>query len=466
MTRSFWDTENALNAAIALIAVMSMDELENYSKEIQKILKKKGIQTGDKISVEKSKETIEGLLMPKSAGDPEVLVVKLDSGYNMGINFDSTTKLKVIKKHERKKPAGKVSFDKTKPPISLITTGGTITSKIDYNTGGVTSLITSEELLLNMPELAKIVYVRDIITPFTKMSEDMDYRDWESLSKLISKELNKGNEGVLLTHGTDVLHFTSAALSFMLKNLTKPVVLVGAQRSSDRGSSDTAMNLVCATYAALSEIAEVGICMHGTINDDYCLFIRGTKVRKMHTSRRDAFRPINDMPLAKITPSGSFEIINKNYRKKTKGKVKADTKFQENVSLLKVYPGSDPSIMDYLLKKGCRGFVLEATALGHVPVHSEKSWIPSIKSAIESGIPVIITSQSLYGRVDPYVYSNLRILSGTGAIFGEDMLPETAYVKLGWVLGHTKNMKSIKEDMLKNMAGEITERIDPETFLY
>ncbi len=433
---------------------------ENYSPQIQKFLAKKKIEIGDRISVGNK----EGALLPKSAGDPNVIVLKLDSGYNIGVAFDE--KIKLVKKHAKKAAAKKLLYDKTKPSISIIATGGTIASRVDYHTGGVSALTSPEELLINIPELIGIVNVSGILSPFTKMSEDMDSADWRVLAETVAKELNKDNRGVVVTHGTDTLHFTAAALSFMLGNIAKPVVLAGAQRSTDRGSSDAAMNLICSAHAALSGIAEVGICMHGTMNDDYCLFSRGTKVRKMHSSCRDAFRPINEMPLAKIWPSGSIEITNENYRKRGEEKAVVDTKFNENVSLLKVYPGSEPSVMEYLVKKGCMGFVLEATALGHVPVSAKKSWIEPIRSVIERNIPVVITTQSLYGRVDPFVYSNLRILASTGAIFAEDMLPETAYVKLGWVLGHTKKMEEAKKMMLTNMAGEISERLDPRTFLY
>ncbi len=430
----------------------------NYSSAIQKAFRQKKIEVGDRISVDGK----EGVLMPKSAGNPDVIVLKLDNGYNVGVKAG---KIKLVKKYASKKAARVLAFDKSKPHVSIITTGGTIMSKVDYHTGGVKSLVNANELLLNVPELAEIVNVRSILSPFNKMSEDMEFDDWKILARLAAAELNKDNRGIIVTHGTDILAFTAAALSFMLKNLTKPVVLVGAQRSVDRGSSDTAMNLICASHATLSDMAEVGICMHGTMNDDYCIFSRGTKVRKMHTSRRDAFRPINELPIAKIWPSGSIEITNDNYRKRSEGRVEADTKFEENIAMLKFYPGSEPSVMDYLVKKGCRGFVVEATALGHVAVNSKRSWIPHIKSAVDRGIPVAIASQSLYGRVNPYVYTNLRLLSNTGAIFVEDMLPETAYIKLGFVLGHTKKMDDIRRMMLANMAGELTERIDPRAFL-
>jgi glutamyl-tRNA(Gln) amidotransferase subunit D len=251
-----------------------------------------------------------------------------------------------------------------------------------------------------------------------------------------------------------------------LRNLSKPVVLVGSQRSSDRGSSDAGMNLICAARVAVSDMAEVGICMHGSPDDSYCLFLRGTKVRKMHTSRRDAFRPINDLPLAKVWPDGRIDKINPKQKKRSEGKVELDAKFEPNVAILKVYPGSDPAVIDYYVRKGCKGFVIEGTGLGHVPTFVKKSWTEKIKKHSEQ-IPFIVTSQTIYGRVNPDVYTNLRkLFHEAKAIPGEDMLTETAYVKLGWVLGHTTSMEKVREMMLTNYAGEITTRSLPETYLY
>jgi glutamyl-tRNA(Gln) amidotransferase subunit D len=318
--------------------------------------------------------------------------------------------------------------------------------------------------------------MRTMLRPFTVASEDMNYTHWQKLAELVAKELNKGARGVMVTHGTDTLHFTSAALSFMLKNLTKPVALVGAQRSPDRGSFDGAMNLICGSYfTGYSGIGEVSVVMHGTTNDDFCLAHRGTKVRKMHTSRRDAFRSINDLPLAKIWPNGKIEITNQNYKRFENKKVVADTKFEPKVALVKSYPGSDPEILDWYVSRGFKGIVIEGTGLGHVPTgesgvkvgefDQKSSWIPHIKRAVKNGIVVIITSQALYGRVHPFVYRNLRLVYEAGGIYGEDMLPEVAYIKLGHVLGHTKDAEKAKQMMLTNVCGEITRETDPRNFL-
>jgi glutamyl-tRNA(Gln) amidotransferase subunit D len=442
-----------------------------YSDKIRSVLKSKGIKPGDHVRVVHNGKTYSGILMPKGdTGDPDSVVLKLDSGYNAGIKYGKSVSMTRLKSGSGK--LGKISkklitvrFFKEKPPISMVSTGGTIASRIDYRTGGVTGISKPEEMLYNVPELAEIVNIRRMVTPFTKMSEDMDYRDWQAIAKAVAKELNSGSRGVIVTHGTDTLHFTSAALSFMLRELYKPVALVGSQRSADRGSSDGPFNLICAAHVSISNMAEVGICMHGEINDSYCLFSRGTKVRKMHTSRRDAFRPVNSLPIAKVWPDGKIEKLSRHKTRMDKD-VEADVRFEPKIAIVKAYPGSDPAIMDYFVRKGCKGIVVEGTGLGHVPTQSRVSWISTIKKHVKDGIPVVVTPQTIYGRMNPSVYSNLRILSKAGAIHGEDMLTEVAYVKLGWVLGHAKDMDEVRRMMLTNYAGEINDRLETKAFLY
>ena len=351
-----------------------------YSAKIKKMLDSKKIRTGDHIELVKGSKTFSGVLMPKTEfSDDECLVMKLDNGYNVGIHLTGKERLSKIKGHDISKKTSKHRFDPKKPKITLIATGGTITSRVDYRTGGVYALEKPDDLLQNIPELRDIAHF-SIHSPFTKMSEDMDHEDWHELAKETAKELNSGTKGVIITHGTDTLHYTSAALSFFLKNLKKPVVLVGSQRSSDRGSSDAYMNLICGSYVAKSDIAEVGICMHSSMNDDHCHFVRGTKVKKLHTSRRDAFQPVNDVPLASIYPDGKIEYNTKEYNKRGSGKVHVDAKFEPNVAIIKAYPGADPKVIDYYIKNDCKGFVIEGTGLGHVPTFCKHSWVDKIKN--------------------------------------------------------------------------------------
>lgn len=442
--------------------------LENYSPQVQKALKK--FKIGERIQIKKGKRVYEGLLMPRiELGDRNSVVIKLDNGYNIGIKYGKEIKIKKSEHREPKevreeeefelgrlKERFKLEHDPKKPTITLITTGGTISSKVEYKTGGVTAIEKPEEILINVPEIQKIANLK-ILTPFRKMSEDMEYTDWQELAKLTAQELNKGN-AVIIAHGTDTLHYTAYALSFMLRNLHKPVVFVGAQRSPDRGSSDAFMNLICAAHAALSDIGEVGTVMHGSMNDDYCDFNRATRVRKMHSTRRDTFQTLNDSPLARIYPDGRIEKVSDYRPRDNSKKVVADIRFNPKVALVKSYPHSEPDVLNYYVKKGYRGFVIEGTGMGHVPTFAKKSWIPFIKK-LSKKYPVVVTTQTLYGRVNKNVYTNLRILYyEAGAIPGEDMIPETALIKLGWVLANYKSRDKIREAIITNLAGEISER--------
>ena len=428
--------------------------------------------TGDRVRITAKQNTYEGIVMPRpELADKEHIVLKLDNGYNIGILISA---IKNVEKLSGPKPtahgSSPLSFDQEKPKISVIATGGTITSKVDYRTGGGFPFTTPEELLEGVPDLAKIVNVKHILKPFTLWSEDMTPNEWTVIAKEVAKELNDPQvHGVIVTHGTDTLHYTAAALSFMLKNLNKPVALVGAQRSVDRGSFDGNMNLVCAAHYCLSEIAEVAVVMHGKTDDEYCIASRGTKVRKMHSSRRDTFRPINEFPLAKIFPDGNIVIINPKHKTRSNSKVEADAKFDEKVALIYYYPGALPEILDYYVSKDYKGIIIAGTGFGHVstnPLKEENKWLNSIKKAIEGKVFVGITTQTLYGGTDPLVYSAGRLIQEAGAVYLKDLLPEVAYVKLGLVLGKTKALSKIKELMLTNIANEFAERIEPETFLY
>ncbi|MEM3781632.1 MAG: Glu-tRNA(Gln) amidotransferase subunit GatD [Candidatus Micrarchaeaceae archaeon] len=440
-----------------------------YSEELERLLSAMKIQPGSRIRIKKRSTELEGVLMPRpELGDSSIIVLKLDSGYNIGIKYAPGMRIEKIGKTQAAFdfPKAHIKSNPSLSKITLVSTGGTIESRIDYVTGGVYMLVKPEELLYEVPELADIANI-NIVTPMSIASEDMTYLDWQIIAKEVAKAFEDGSHGVVIMHGTDTMHYSSAALSFMLQNLPGPVVFTGAQRSGDRGSSDAFMNLICASIvAARSDIAEVGICMHASSSDEYCNFIRGTKARKMHTSRRDAFRPVNDKPIASVSESGAIEYKG-SYSKPKRGDIKLITGYEPKVALVKFYPNSDPGIIDYYVGKGFKGLIIEGTGLGHVaiaPRQSGYSWLNSIKNAVESGVLVGVTSQCLYGRTNASVYRNLRLLSGAGAIHCEDMLPETALVKLGFLLGNYK--KEEAANMLnKNLVGEISSRTEIDAFL-
>jgi len=412
---------------------------------------------GDKVKIITPDEEIEGTLIASS--EPSLVIIKLKSGYNIGIKKENIINMKLIEEAETREEKLKIEEKKNLPYIDIIVTGGTISSKVDYKTGGVSWITKPEELFKFYPEIFNIVNVNEIKIPFMKASENIDYEDWKQIAQEVEKSLNNKNiKGVIITHGTDFLHYTSSALSFFLKNLNKPVVLTYAQRSSDRGSSDAKMNLLCSAHAAISDIAEVIVVGHASINDDFCYAHRGTKVRKLHSSRRDAFKSVNDKPIAKIFPSGKIEIMNKYKKREDSKKVKLDANFNRNIFLLKYFPSQSPDIIDYLSKK-YDGLIIEGSGLGHVASkESRENWIPYLRKAINNGMIICMTSQTIYGKVDQYVYSPAREIEKIGVIYLKDMLAETAFVKLGYVLSKTKNYEEVKEMMLQDIAGELNNR--------
>jgi len=410
---------------------------------------------GDEVSVNLGKKKEKGILL--ESHEPGIILLKLSSGYNVGIKKKNIKGIKVIRKGKDEEEKEEKIKMKGKPRIDLIITGGTISASLDVKTGGVKWLTSPSKFLNFYPGLLDVVDVK-IINPFMKATESMNSSDWIKLGKEVEKSLNDDNvKGVVITQGTDFLHYTAAALSFFL-NVNKPVVLTYSQRSIDRGSSDAELNLQCAARAALSDIAEVMIVGHANLNDDFCYALRGNKCRKMHTSRRDTFRPINCKPIAKVWPD-KIEVISE-YNKKKKGKVNGEFVFEDKVALLKFYPGQDPKILDFYKKY--KGLVIEMSGLGHVITEGKKNWIPKLKELIGKGVIICAAPQTLYGRLDPYVYSPGRQLQEAGVLYLEDMLPETALVKLGWVLGKEKNKEKIKEIMLKNISREFNKRLGNE----
>jgi glutamyl-tRNA(Gln) amidotransferase subunit D len=414
---------------------------------------------GDLAKVFGKEFTYTGIMMPSTNCD--IVILKLENGYNVGVSKSKIQNISIVRQARPPvKNTPKIKSKSGLPNISIITTGGTITSKVDYRTGAVSALTKPEELVANIPELAELANIK-IISPFSKLSEYMEPIDWQEITKHVALEINKGADGIIVTHGTDTLHFTSAALSFMLKDLPKPVAIVGGQRSSDRGSFDGHQNLICAVHYCMSNIAEVAVIMHANSDDDFCYALRGTKVRKMHSSRRDAFRPINCLPLAKIHPKKGLEHLDKNYNKKAAKKVAVNTKLEPKVALIKYSPGLQPDVLDYYIDKGYKGIILEGTGFGHVG----ENWLKKIERATKRAV-VCMTTQTIYGTTNNHIYSAGVKLHKAGVIYCKDTLPETAYVKLMILLGQHKNIEEIKQMMTQNLAGEINERIEKKSYLY
>tara|TARA_Y100000310_G_scaffold317571_2_gene370596 strand:- start:578 stop:1840 length:1263 start_codon:yes stop_codon:yes gene_type:complete len=404
---------------------------------------------GDKVKVIAKNKTEEGILMPTP--DKNTIIIKLSNGYNLGFE-KKDVKIEVLEeKKETEEKEEEVSNNPDLPTIAILHTGGTIASKVDYSTGAVTAKFTAKDILGMFPELKDIANIETELVS-NMMSEDMQFSDYQKIAQAVKKHA-PNVKGVIIGHGTDTLSYTAAALSFMFERINISVLLVGSQRSPDRGSSDAGLNLICAAkFIAETDFVGVATCLHYHSDDDQCAIINGTKVRKMHTSRRDAFQPVNTEPIALVNLK-EIKFL-QDYCKDGQKPVLKE-KFSEKVGLLKVYPNMDEKLWEFYTKN-YQAIVIEATGLGHTPTNSEENQKKHqlLKKFIKSGGIVAITSQCLYGAVHPYVYTNLRRLSEIGCIFCEDMLPETAYIKLSWLLGNY-SPEETKHLLTKNLRGEI-----------
>ncbi|MBD3261923.1 MAG: Glu-tRNA(Gln) amidotransferase subunit GatD [Candidatus Altiarchaeales archaeon] len=415
---------------------------------------------GHRVLVKTDKQKAEGILLPpQTLTGRKTTVIKLDSGYNLGFldnQIKSIRSLGVGGKTDDDKHINPPYFE-GKPNVSVLSTGGTISSKVDYRTGGVSAKYTSQDLLYSMPELSGQVNIHTK-NPLNVMSEDMNPRQWVDLAHSVCEEINSGSDGIVITHGTDTMHYSAAALSFLLAAAPCPVVFTGSQRSIDRGSSDGFLNLACAINLAKSDFRGVCIVMHQNMSDNLCSAHLGTRARKMHTSRRDAFWSINCPPLAQITSGGEIEFNSpKHGRKENNRDLEVSGGFNEKVAFIKAYPGMNPELVDFYVDKNYEGIVFEGTALGHLPVSFEKySLLSAVERARDSGLVLAMTTQCLFGRVHPHVYSNLRELSSRGVIYCGDMLPEVSYVKLMWVLDKVCDLGGVRRMLLQPHAGEIS----------
>ena len=416
---------------------------------------------GDTVSVSGSAGEHTGILLPSH--NTNAIAIKLPSGYNIGIKQENAKNIKVL---EAGKPPSSAAPPRAaqapkKDFLSILGCGGTIASRIDYRTGAVDAATSPQELVDAFAHLSKKPLRAKSL--FFISSEDTTPTHWQKIAQAAADEIKDGAQGVVVTHGTDTMSYSSAALSFMLQHLPCPVIFTGSQRSSDRSSSDAALNMQAALLGADSDLSGVFICMHENLSDDACLLHFGAKVRKMHTSRRDAFRSINCAPAARVLPlQAKFERISPLAQVRNPGPLSLDTKLNQNVALLYTYPGMRPELIASLSKYD--GVVIAGTGLGHVPSNtsSDKDAMPIIKEVsnlISSGIPVVMAPQAINGRINLNVYSSGRVLREAGAI-GHlcDFTPETAYVKLMWVLAREKKMERVREMMEKNLVGEISER--------
>ena len=436
---------------------MTDDIFQGYKGDALKILKKFQVRVWGQANVETSRGVFVGTILPRAENDDDQhIVMKIVTGYNIGIDIQTIVKMKETgyKKANYKIPEKEFPTTPGFPRVKLLGTGGTIASRLDYRTGAVIPAFSPGELYGAVPELADICNL-ETEKVFAVFSENMGPKQYIALAKAIGREIENGVDGIVIGHGTDTLHHTGAALTFMIQNSPIPIVLVGSQRSSDRPSSDAALNLMHAMYTAgHSDIAEVMICMFGPTSDDYGLLHKGTRVRKMHSSYRSTFRTIGDTPLASVR-RGEIKTIKKEYNHRRKDKnVKILPYFSDKVTMMYYYPAMKPDILDAMVDAGYKGIIIVGTGLGHV----NKELYPAIERAHKKGVHMFMTLQTLWGYVNMFVYDTGRDMMAKGIIPAGNMLPEVAYIKLGWVLGQTDDPEEVNRLMLTPINDEITKR--------
>lgn len=413
----------------------------------------------------------EGTLLPSHSS---TLVLKLKNGYNVGIRKGSIiTEEKLGTRETHTAPRHPILQDESKPLISILHLGGTIAAKVDYTTGATTPRFEPEELLTLFPELREEARIESRLLR-NMLSENMQVGQYNVIANAIGEEIAKHPQmkGIIVSHGTDTMQYTAAALSFILENCPIPIVLVGSQRSSDRGSSDAAMNLLSAAHFIVNtQWKGVGVCMHKGTSDTECWVLPGTNVVKLHTARRDAFHPVNALEVASIDVKSKTIT----YTGATHAPVIGDGSFRVRtmdpalkVGLLVSHPGIHAA--EFSFYKHYDGLVIEGTGLGHLPIEvideetRENAAIWEVIKELAAVKPVVMTSQCIYGRVSLQVYSPGRMLQDASVLGHDcDTTPTCAYMKLWWLLSQERD--NVKELYGKNLRGEISESTSTETFL-
>ncbi|WP_461640972.1 Glu-tRNA(Gln) amidotransferase subunit GatD [Labilibaculum euxinus] len=433
------------------------DIFQGYKGMALETLKKYSVRVWGKTHIVTTRGEFDGTILPRAENDDDQhIVLKIITGYNIGINVTTIKEMKETgyKKANYKVPEKEFPYTNGQPAVKLFGTGGTIASRLDYRTGAVIPAFSPGELYGSVPELADICNL-STEKVFAVFSENMGPKQYISLAIAIGKEIENGIDGIIIAHGTDTLHHTAAALTYMVQDSPVPIVLVGSQRSSDRPSSDAALNLMHSAVAAgHGDIAEVMVCMFGPTSDEYGFLHRGTRVRKMHSSYRSTFRTLGDTPLATVTRKG-VKPIKKQYNHRRKDRnVKILPYFEEKVTILYYYPNMQPDIIDALVDCGYKGIIIAGTGLGHV----NKPVYPALKRAVEKGVHIFMTVQTLWGYTHMFVYDTGRDLLSMGIVPLDNMLPEAAYIKLGWTLGQTSKRKEVIDIMQKPVNDETTKR--------
>lgn len=439
---------------------MPDEKYAGYKDSTLEWLKIHNLEVWDEIIIKKDATTLKGVILPRSElADPRFVSLKLPTGYNIGFSIENIQSVKKTAhiQGEYRVPKPDIIHNPNLPFIPILGCGGTIASRLDYRTGGTIPALTPDELFSSFPEIADLARIETQLL-FDIFSENVNFTHYGTILTAIETTIkNKKPQGIVLTHGTDTMAFTAAALSFAITNSPIPIVMTGSQRSSDRPSSDAFLNLYNSVLYATSPQAkkEVVVIMHEESSNASSAIHKGIRVRKMHSSRRNAFRTIGGSPLGRIADqkihhfSKDSKYVDRIESNKNKDLI-INKKFEKRIGLIYHYPGIQPGLIEHYINTGYKGIVFVGTGLGHLSTEL----IPIIKKAIDNEIIVVMTTQCLHGFTGLSVYESGRHLKAAGVI-PVNMLPETAYIKLSYLLGNYQKTFKIKELMKTNLKGEI-----------
>ena len=411
----------------------------------KKFISDNGANVHDRVRIETRDMVYEGLILPKhNFSEEDIIILKLDNGYNIGVSTEDA-KMTLISKAEKKNAVDYIKKENNElPDISILGTGGTIASFVDYKTGAVSPAITAEQLVNSVKALDEVANV-SAEPLFSLASEDMKPEHWEGMANKIKEMHDKKNHGIVIGHGTDTMSYSAAALSFQLPEISNPVVFTGAQRSPDRPSSDAHLNLVGAAKTAMSDLGEIGIAMHETTDDENVAIWRGNRTRKTHSSKRNAFQSPNEGPLGIVKDKIEWK---RKYRSTVESTtIKAG--FDDNIGMIWSHPGLKVNDWENSVSNK-NGVVIAGTGLGHI-----NSELLDVIEKTSKDIPVAMSSQCLSGSTNLNVYRNGRKLLERGVVETYDMSPETALVKMMWLSKH--HQENVRTMMGENLVGEISD---------
>ena len=406
----------------------------------------------------------EGVVLPGAAQNH--ITVKLVNGYNVSYPIEMVKSIDEISDAEMiTTEVGSVQQNQDLPKVTIIHTGGTIASKVDYATGAVIARFEPEELLSSVPEILEIANI-NAVKLGNMWSDDIRPQHWNKMIEACQSAFDSGSVGVVITHGTDTLHISAAALSFAFAGEGgRPagrIVFTGSQRSSDRASSDATENLLSAVYWAANgpEVTGEGdaavTVMHAGSGDGICAVSPGVSVRKMHSTRRNAFQMVNGDRLGEIVISRNGLSHSTNIGSQSRSVAKPtmyDTKIK--IAQFIAGPHLQSDLLEAAVNANYSAILILGTGLGHLPIENPNGDAPEnekIAQFIQSSpIPVIVGNQCINGPVDLNVYSKGRHQQEIGVLgHGTTSSPEALLTKIHWLLSNDKELSILNQ----NLCGE------------